>query len=191
MKKSCENFIRTHEKKLRHLTKNKPLLFTESDIITNLSSYVLGEEEKDILKHGLSFALPPSHLKKSEIFTTFENISKYFQENLIDKKNSPQLKSQLSHLADCYFYNYHPSLSTRKKYATLKKLKDNNHLVITRPDKGNGVVLIDKSKYEEEIRKIIQDQSKFKKLKEDPTKKKENKLKEFLKELKKDNFLNE
>ena len=42
-------------------------------------------------------------------------------------------------------------------------------LVITKPDKGNGVVILDRKLYNNAIEEIISDTSKFEKLSEDPT----------------------
>ena len=40
---------------------------------------------------------------------------------------------------------------------------------ITKPDKGNGVVILDRKLYDNAIQEIISDTSKFEKLNEDPT----------------------
>ena len=40
--------------------------------------------------------------------------------------------------------------------------------MITRPDKGNDLVILDKTFYEENILKLISDVNKFKKLNQDP-----------------------
>ena len=45
--------------------------------------------------------------------------------------------------------------------------------IITKPDKGNGVVILDRKLYNKAIEEIISDTSKFKKLKEDLTLKRE------------------
>ena len=45
----------------------------------------------------------------------------------------------------------------------------NRDIVITKPDKGNWVVMLDRKFYDNAIQKIISDTSKFEKLNEDPT----------------------
>ena len=64
-------------------------------------------------------------------------------------------------------------------------------IVITKPDKGNGVVILDRKLYNNAIEEIISDTSKFEKLSEDPTLKRESSLQHFLRTLKQKNFLNE
>ena len=88
----------------------------------------------------------------------------------------------------CYYYNYAPSRNTLKKHKILNRLKRNKNIVIVKPDKGNGVVILDRNKYNENILKLISDQSKFKKLTSDVTKQREEQLKKFLRRLKNKNF---
>lgn len=58
--------------------------------------------------------------------------------------DTPALKSGLSHLANSYLHNYKPSRSILIKHGTLKKLKNDRSIVILRPDKGNGVMVLDR-----------------------------------------------
>ena len=53
-----------------------------------------------------------------------------------------------------------------------------------KPDKGNGVVILDRKLYNNAIEEIISDTSKFEKLNEDPTLKREASLQRFLCKLK-------
>ena len=52
-------------------------------------------------------------------------------------------------------------------------------MVITKPDKGNGFVILDRKLYNNAIQDIISDTSKFEKLSEDPTLKREVSLQRF------------
>ena len=56
-----------------------------------------------------------------------------------------------------------------KKYEILKSVRSNKNIVIIRPDKGNGVVISDKTFYDEKILKLTDDVNKFKKVNGDPT----------------------
>ena len=57
-----------------------------------------------------------------------------------------------------------------------------------KPNKGNGVVILDQKLYNNTIKDIISDTSKFLKLSEDPTLKREASLKRFLRKLKQKNY---
>ena len=75
----------------------------------------------------------------------------------------------LSYLANTYFYNYKPSPRILRQHRALQNLRKNKDIVITKPDKGNRVVILDRKLYNNTIEEIISDTSKFKKLNEDET----------------------
>jgi len=170
---------------MQSLTRNSALPFTSGEVIKNLSNYQLSEDEKDVLKNGLSFALPPFSIKKTDVFVTFEMVSKFMTQNLRNEKQSNELKTALSHLANSYVLNYRPSRNTLKKHGILKKLRGDQNIVIVKPDKGNGVVILNKADYNTSLMSIISDTNKFKLLEDDPTLKREGQLKRFLPKLKK------
>ena len=60
-----------------------------------------------------------------------------------------------------------------------------------KPDKGNGVVILDRKPCNNAIEEIILDTSKFEKLNEDPTLTHDASLQRFLRKLKQKNFFNE
>ena len=109
---------------------------------------------------------------------------RFLLENLKNEIDKPVLKSELSHLANSYVHNYKPSRSTLRKHGILKKLKNDKSIVILQPDKGNGVVVLDRIQYDNTIKEIISDETKFKELPEDVTIKREAKLQRFLRTLK-------
>ena len=76
-------------------------------------------------------------------------------------------------------------LQTLKKHRVLKEIRKNKNIVILKPDKGNGVVVLDRSDYDQGILKIINDSSKFRPIKEDPTLSREGRLQRLLRKLKK------
>ena len=68
---------------------------------------------------------------------------------------------------------------------------EKKNIIITKPDEGNGVVILDWKIYDNAIQEIISDTSKFEKLNEGPTLKREASLKHFLHKFKQKNFFNE
>ena len=105
--------------------------------------YELSQEESDLLKAGLYFSIQPDQIQKSEIFTTFEKIHCSFLINLKSKETKSQIKAHLLYLANSYFYNYKPSPCILHQYCVLCNLRKNKDIAITKPDKGNGVVIFD------------------------------------------------
>ena len=71
--------------------------------------------------------------------------------NLKDTKLEGKLAADLSHLAHCYVSSYRPSAADLKKHKVLKELRKNRNLVILKPDKGNGVVVLDRLDYDNGI----------------------------------------
>ena len=136
-----QKILDTHEKKLHNLTNTANLPFKSEEIITNLSSYTLSSEEEELLTTGLNQGIAPLKIRKTDIFYSFELLSRFFNTNLNDKKDDPHVRSTLSHVANSYYNSYKPSKSTLKKHGLLKKLRNNKDIVLMKPDKGNAVVI--------------------------------------------------
>ena len=191
-KKSLQKSLYTQQKKLSSLTRDCNLpIFTANETITNLTQYELSQEESDLLKAGLYFSIQPDKIRKFEIFITFEKIHRSFLNNLKSEETKSQIKAHLSYLANSYFYNNKPSPRILRQHRVLRNLGKNKDIVATKPDKGNGVVVLDQKLYNNAIEEIISDNSKFEKLNEDPTLKREASLQRFLRKLKQKNFFNE
>ena len=171
--------------KLSSLTRNCSLpTFTSNETITNFTQYELSQEESDLLKTGLYFSIQSDKIRKSEIFTTFEKIHRSFINNLKSEETKNQIKAHHSHLANPYFYNYKPSPRILRQHRVLRNLNKNKDIVITKPDKRNGVVILDRKLYDNAIQEIVSDTPKFEKLNEDSTLKREASLQCFLCKLK-------
>ena len=89
------------------------------------------------------------------------------------------------------FDNYKTSPCTLRQYRVLRNLRWNKDIFITKPDKGNGVVIFDRELYNNAIQEIISKTSKFEKLNKVSTLKDEASLQRFLGKLKQKNFFNE
>ena len=139
----AEIVIYTQQKKLSSLMRDCSLpIFTANKTITNLTQYELSQEESDLLKEGLYFLIQPDEIQKSEIFTTFEKIHCSFINNLNSEETKSQIKVHLSYLANSYFYSYKPP-HILCQHHILQKRRKNKDIVITKPDKGNGVVILE------------------------------------------------
>ena len=102
---------------------------------------------------------------------TFEKLYQTLQQYPIYDSENCQLESfkdKLRHFALSTFQRFKkhqpkPVLSDDEKKA-LKSLSKDKSLVITRPDKGNGVVILDKNDYITKVSAVLQDTSKFQKV---------------------------
>ena len=186
-KKSLLKPLHTQRKKLSSFTRDYSLpIFTANETITKIGQYELSQEEPDLLKAGLYFSIQPDKIRKSEIFTTFENFHRSFINIFKSEETKSQKKAHLSYLDNYYFYNYKPSPSILCQHRALR----NKDVVITKPDKGNEVVVLDRKLYDNPIQEIISDTSQFGKLNEDPILKPEASLQRFLLNFKQKNFFN-
>ena len=133
-------------------------IFTANETITNLTQYELSQEESDLLKADLYFSIQADKIQKYEIFTTFEKIHRSFINKLKSEETKRKVKAHLS-------YNYKPSPRILCQHRVLGNLGKNKDIFITKPDKGNGVVILDGKLYGNAIQEIISDTSKFENLK--------------------------
>ena len=126
-------------------------IFTAKKAITNLTQYELSQEESDLLKAGLYFSIQPDKIRKFEIFTTFENTDRSFINNLKSKETKSQIKAHLLSFANSYFYNRKPSPRILHQHRVLRNLRRNEGIIIRKPDKGNGIVILDRKCYNNAI----------------------------------------
>ena len=116
----------------------------------------MNTKEIDLLKNGLNFSIPPKFKKKTHLFCQFDMIAKFLTNDIEENEVSTQLKSELTRLANCYIYK-----SSLKKHKFLQKLTSQNNIIITHPDKGNGIVILNRSDYIKSMTELISDKKKF------------------------------
>ena len=114
-------------------------------------TFHLTSEQLNMLKFGLSHSISRPSISKTDVFNCFELIHLTMAKNLIDKTHDAKLVADLSHLARSYVSAHRPTTSDRKKYRILKDLKKKQTIVILKPDKGNGVVVLDRIAYDNGI----------------------------------------
>ena len=138
----------THERKLRSLYKGKVYLPRDSNNIVNLSDYTLDKHEESLLNKGLKFGMK----KKTEPIDASIQAEKLFYDILSKERQNkneildiPDLKIKLSHFS---LAGKKPDTAkenlTNEEHAALKALRSNSDIVIKRPDKGAGVVIMKK-----------------------------------------------
>ena len=108
-----------------------------------------------MLKAGLYFSIQQDKIRKSEIFTTLEKIYRSFINNLKSEETRIQIKAHLSYLANSFFCNHKPSPRILRQHHILRNLRKNKNIIITKPDKENGVVMLDRKRYDNATEEII------------------------------------
>ena len=205
----------TLEKKNSYCRRTKLKHTVDQKVVTNLSKRVLSSVEIECLAHGLDYSLLPRRFDDfstaGNVEQFFHRVTDIFQQH---KKLMSELKekdtvisndirilstkemtlaSNLRTLTDGFRFQanqYQKKQNTvdveQKKYHhILKHLKDDKSIIITRPDKGRGVVIMDKNDYISKMNTILKDSKKFECLFDDPTIKRQSSLTNLLGRLKK------
>ena len=148
--------ILTDEKKLRNLTQSTVLPFTSTDTVLNLSSSKPTDEEMNILRFGLKHSIEPNCINKTDILSAFDFIHRAMSKDLKDQKVTGEVKAKISYFATTYVNSYKPTKNALRKNKILKKLRNNNDILKTKPDKGDGVVIVDRTYYMSSMYEIFE-----------------------------------
>ena len=160
----------------RHKKKLYDLGYFEKDkdvndpdqVIHNHSSYSLSDVEKSLLAKGLNFALPPKKLDFADYVTPFELLYKDVKDCDISRQNLDLLKVNMKKIAYSSFnkYNFLKELNlSRSEFRALKNLSSNKDIIIHKSDKGNSVVIVNRIDYLRRMQELVDDETKFEKVK--------------------------
>ena len=116
-------------------------------MVINLSSVKLTEKELVILKHGLKHPVEPKFINRTDVLTTFGFIHRALSKDLKDNRDAGEVKDKLSNLANSYVSSYKPTKNVLRKYRILNKFRNNKDILMMRPDKENGVSVVDRWLY--------------------------------------------
>ena len=165
-----------HERKLHKLgLTHKYELLSSEDVVFNFSDQSLSSVQKEALKLGLKFCFSPGTISYYGFFSSFEYLVRILKDRKILEcvpDAQGYVVSQIRALALKYYHSFRPKISNYHKtlVCALKQLASNKNIVISKPDKGTGIVLLNRSDYINKINDILQDESKFTKLTSDPYK---------------------
>ena len=140
------------------------------DVIYNYSSYILNDIEKSVLTKGLNYALPPKKLKYENYILPFELLYRSVKDDTtIRRQDLMHLRSKLCSTANTSYRAYNKKDHrfenlTPEEYEAFLNLASNDDIIIQKADKGNNVVIVDKSTYIEKMEEILSDHTKFSKI---------------------------
>ena len=178
------------------------------DSVWNLSSRTLSEEEHDILSKGLKYILGPRKPSFTKHFLDFEILYSrlrghdiFEQPSSSTQTASQDFKEKYRTLIHTYYNDFKKEWKinsidnrTERDIYILKKLSEDNSIVVTRPDKGNGVVIMNRTDYVSKMESILSDPEKFQKVDGDLGKillKLEDKYNRILRSLKSDDKIDQ
>ncbi|CAF1656456.1 unnamed protein product [Adineta ricciae] len=193
---------------------------SESKLVWNLSNRDLTEDEVSALEKGVSFNRH-RRVNRTEVISNVEyffyqssgihkeqtDFQKWDEDpDCTSKKEIRILEPrQLSFAADLkgatekffnqaqqsYSSNRNRTFNDKYEEQLLINLSKDPSIVITRPDKGKGVVLINRTDYIEKLEEILSDTSKFRLVDKDPTGCRETALTSLLRKIKNEGYLTE
>ena len=201
VKKLNHKFESIHSRKLASLGYN-PIKHPPSEcVISNFSNRVLSSDEEEALSVGLNFVLTPKKFSLVNHFLPFEkllftlNKTEFYNKT---KERESRFKSELKNIAHSSFsriknFKLNSNLP-KSQIDALKNLSNDKSIVIIKPDKGNGVVVLNKCDYVEKVEGLLLDDSKFKKINKNVNKlmfSLEDKITRFLRLLKSKNIIDD
>ena len=136
-------------------------------VIFNLANIELTDIEKDVLCRGLNFGVPP-RLSQEMIAAEFELCWQQLERTTgALEQRKEECKATLAHLS----HQYANTKIDRSGYPlgkehhqAINELRRNKDVVILRPDKGNGVVILNREDYVEKMDAILNQGGKFERL---------------------------
>ena len=146
-------------------------IYTNPNVtITNLSSRILTNDEHEVLKYGLKHGIATKP-RENDIFALAEDIYDQINRKGLCKENQTsvqRLKNSLRAFTfNILFTDDQNVYKGAKKLKILKNLRKD--VAILKPDKGNGVVLINNVDYYQSLQHLFIDIKKFKQVDRDPT----------------------
>ena len=159
-----------HEKKLVHLGLTTATETNDPEkVIFNFSNRTLTNDEKLLLVKGLNLSVPPKKLNYGDFLLPFEQT--FYQihadnPDLTPEEIDPVCATIKSAACDC-FKTFDPKLEQNLpdgQVEALKSLLADDNIIIQKSDKGNSVVILNKSDYVTRMHELLADTSKFQKL---------------------------
>ena len=147
--------------------------------VVNLSDKNLTEDQMRVLSRGEKFSFGSKEQDKYNFIATIESTILDLQVSNNDKANLRQCLTcsvQIKH-------QQHSTLTHEEKRA-LREIKQDSNISVVPADKGNALVVIDKSTYDDKQKEHLNDENTYQKLQSNPVHMLRNKVNKELKDLK-------
>ena len=152
-----------HSKKLKSLGVPQDGTLEANKVIFNFSNRVLSKEQEEILRLGLHFGFSSSKVSFVDHYVQFERFAQQLAKLKKDNENFEEVISKIKTLAQDG-YKHKPNNNCKLNLDLLEELRQDKDIIVTSPDKGRGVVLLNKTDYVRKTKEILDDETKFKKI---------------------------
>ena len=136
-------------------------------VIFNLSSKTVPARVKLLLAFGLEFKLPVWCLDFFSYFLCFERLVASLSGLHLPRQFKFQdVKQRLRAVAYGFYHGFKPSkvfssVFSKNDVKLLRNFASDDSIVVTKPGKGRGVVILDKDDYKKKVKDILSDCSKI------------------------------
>ena len=187
---------RRHEKKFANLLKERHetegTTSNPNKTIWNFSSHILNNEEYQTLQYGLKHGIA-NRTYDDDILAAAEALWDQIKLKKLCREGNNYVRQaknciramafNLINIDDRQIYK------DAKKIKVIKKLREN--IVLLSPDKGNGVVLLDKIDYTQSMEHLFSNRAQFKIVESDPTHTRMTTLQNYIRMLRKTGQIDE
>ena len=129
-------------------------------VVFNYSSRVITNKQKTLLAYGLDFNLPVYKINFFQYFLKLESFADRVRKLPCNPVSFREFINKLHALSFKYFYNFKSckifsSIFAKADVNALKLLSTDKSIIVCNPDKGRGVVIVDKDVYVSKMCKQI------------------------------------
>jgi len=160
----------------------------KSKWITNLRNIDIPESVLNVLSLGEKFGLPANLSDSRERLELTVNFVKNFEastpklpERIVDKARSMFVNSLCRNLSGNNHLSHFDKYINREVKKCKKFLKNNPEILVTKADKGQVTVVMDRSVYVDKMTQMLEDTETYKHVKINPLSKMNNKLNNLIK----------
>jgi hypothetical protein len=121
--------------------------------VINTSERSLTQHEITLLRKGMNFALAPKNVPTKEIIASVEKGIKHLPN---DEKN--EVRERVCAVVKHAKCPQNKNLSRLEEKA-LKSLRVNKDILITKADKGNAVVVMNRADYQNQVNEMLEDKN--------------------------------
>ncbi|NJN44452.1 MAG: hypothetical protein HC806_06855 [Anaerolineae bacterium] len=161
-----------------------------SKVVLNFSSVTLPHRLRTLLAFGLDFCLPVYRINFSTYYLGFERLISGVR-RLGTTSDQMEAINSIKGLAHKFYHGFNKSkvfssIIQAGDIALLKSFGMRQDIVVCRPDKGKGVVVLDRSRYLKSMMTVLSDVDRFREVKESIqsyTLRAEDRINRFLREM--------
>ena len=165
--KTTDRVHTEQERKLTKLQRNKDKRRpkTDDNWVRNISSRPLDKTETHILSYGLKHSVTPKRIPTETIVSSVEAVLS--RQRDLSESAKDNIRSRI--VSTVQSASIPDNNLTKDEQQALKRLKNDNNIVILPADKGRVTVVMDKTDYFDKMDALVNDKQTYEELKRNPT----------------------